>query len=141
MIKLIPLLVTVLFIASCTVKNPSGLTRSEQQGLEAKAAQNAQCVFEDQFACSHIIENRTVFSRFFAPPGIGKMDENEKLRGQGITTRYVVKAASSIQQCTRTSDKAILLLKNLEISGEPFQVFGTSPLSDQSKCYLAREAS
>ncbi len=143
MIKQVAPLVSAILVAACnnTPDDGSGLTSSDRTALENKAAQNVGCVFEDQFYCSHIIENRMQLSLYFAPEALGNLDPNARNKGMRVTKNFVVEAASSVKQCTKTDDPALLLIKGIEISGAPHSVVGTSPLSAQSKCYITREAS
>ena len=142
MIKIAAPLASAFLMASCnTVDDGSGLTAADRRGMEAQAVQNAECVFENQARCTHIIENRTQLSLYFAPDSLSKLDANEKIKGMRVTKNFVVEAAAAIKQCNKISDSVLPLIKGMEINGEPFQVMGTSPLSPQSKCYIIREAS
>ena len=126
-----------LFFAGCnSADTPPGLTTSDYQELQRKAVANAGCVIEDQFACTHVIENRQLLSSFFSPEGLGGKDESEKLRGRRVTTKYVVDAVSAIKQCRKTDSEAIPLLKKLEISDGQYQVLATIPVSATSSCYM-----
>lgn len=142
MIKLAAPLTSAFLMASCnTLDDGSGLTSADRRAMEVQAAQNAECVFENQARCTHIIENRTQLSLYFAPESLSKLDPNEKNKGMRVTKNFVVEAAAAIKQCNKISDTVLPLIKGMEINGEPHQVMGTSPLSLQSKCFITREAS
>ena len=117
-------------------KPPPGLKHSsiEQQN---KAVANVGCVFENQNACSHIVENRLLLASFYSPKGLGNKTEEEKLKGRRITTKFVVEHAGNIQQCRKETAAAILVLNKLEIAGSKYKVLATAPISEQSSCYLA----
>ncbi len=127
-----------LVAVACTSRDvgPHALT-AEEKAAEARAVQNAGCGIENQARCDHLIENRILFGRFFAPETLGGMDESEKLRGRRITTKFVVEAAAAIRQCNRVVDDSITIIKGMEINGGKFLVKGTSPLVQQSStCFI-----
>ena len=139
--RIVAPLASTLMLMACTADDGSGLTATDRKALEQKAVLNTGCVFEDQFACAHLIENRTLLSSFFAPKGLGGKSEAEKLKGKRVTKNYVVDAVSGIKQCRRTSEPALKILSGLEIAGGQYQVQATSPVNPQSICFMLPEAS
>ena len=130
--------VLAMITVACTSRDvgPYARTDAERQ-KEFQAAQNAECVFENQARCDHLIENRGLFGRFFAPETQGGMDENEKFRGRRITTNFVVEAVASIKQCNRVSAESVTIINGMEINGAKYLVRGTSPLAQQSSsCFI-----
>jgi len=131
----------VFLAAACSSSTvgPDALS-SDQRALQKKAAANASCVIENQARCDHLIENRILFGRFFAPEFVGGMDEDEKARGRRLTTKFVVEAVADIKQCTRASDNTVAIINGMEIDGGKYDVLGTSPLLPQaSKCFITRQ--
>ena len=140
--SLMPALASAIFAASCnTADNIPGASEAEQRAHEASAVENVGCVFENQARCAHIIEHRTQLALYFTPDGVGRLDPGAKSKGRRVTTNFVIEAASTIQQCTRIDDPVLRLLPDLEISGGKYQVVGTTPLSESSRCYLTSGAS
>ena len=104
---------------------------------ETVAAQKSMCTIENQTRCDHLIENRNLFGRFFAPQTLGGMDENEKQRGRRITTKFVVEAVAAINQCKRVELTSIPIVKGMIIAKQKFNVMGTSPLvKGESTCFI-----
>jgi len=129
---------------SSTNLGPNAPTQ-EELALEQKAVQNLMCAFEPhpegkQSPCAHLIENRQLLNRFFAPAGIGNLTESEKIRGRRITTRFVVNAAGSISQCQRvTSEDTVNIIRDVKIANGTYLVKGTSPLLEESSsCFLTQ---
>lgn len=141
MIRMAVPLASTLMLAACTADDGSGLTAADRKALEQKAVLNTGCIVEDQFACAHLIENRTLLNSFFTPKGFGDKDEAEKVKGRRVTKNYVVDAVSGIKQCRRTSEPVLRVLAGLEIAGGHYQVQATSPVSEQSSCFMIPEAS
>ena len=110
-----------------------GLSLEQQQ----RAASNVGCAFENQKACAHIVENRVLLASFYAPKGLGGKTEDAKNRGRRLTNKFVIENTSNIKQCRAVSAPAIPLLKKLDIAGGKYQVLATTPISEQSSCYLA----
>ena len=136
----IPIMAAFVITACSTAGTP--VTSEQKQFLESEklALKNIMCVFENQARCDHIIENRSIFARFFAPADLGGLTAAEKIRGRNVTTKFVVEAAASIQQCQRTSLETISLIKDVKISDGTYRVEGTKPLQKgQSVCFLTPE--
>lgn len=130
---------SVLAVA-CTSRDvgPYAPTAQDKQN-EVLAAQNAMCVFENQARCSHVIENRILMSRFFAPETLGGMDESEKFRGRQVTTKFIVEAAAGIKQCRKVTEDSIVLLKGVDINGGKWQMKATKPVNENSACFITPE--
>lgn len=110
---------------------------AEEKATERVAAQKAMCAIDNQARCDHLIENRLLFGRFFAPETLGGMEEPEKLRGRKITTKFVSEAVAGIQQCTRVTEPSIPIVKGMIIDGGKYSVMGTSPLLEgSSTCFI-----
>jgi len=146
LIKSFAMLAGGLFLVACSSTNlgPNAPTQQEL-ALEQKAVQNLMCAFEPhpegkQSPCAHLIENRQLLNRFFAPAGIGNLNEAEKIRGRRITTRFIVNAAGSINQCRKiTSENTVNIIRDIEIADGTYLVKGTSPLSEEnSSCFLTQ---
>ena len=122
---------------ACTSRDvgPYAPTAEDKQN-EVLAAQNAMCAFENQARCSHVIENRILMSRFFAPETLGGMDESEKFRGRRVTTKFIVEAAASIKQCRKVSQEAVILLKDVDINGGKWQMKATKPVDANASCFI-----
>lgn len=135
------LLMIALVAVACTSRDFGvNRTTSEDRAKQAVAAQYVGCAFENQARCDHLIENRTLFGRFFAPATLGGMDENEKFRGRQITTKFVVEALSTIKQCNPVTDESVTIISGMEINGAKYLVKGTSPLQQQSSaCFISPE--
>ena len=86
---------------------------AEDKRTEALAAQNSMCRIENQARCAHVIENRILMSRFFAPENLGGMREDEKFRGRRITTRFISEAVAGINQCQRVTADSIVILRDI----------------------------
>ncbi|MEM7290291.1 MAG: hypothetical protein AAF412_08000 [Pseudomonadota bacterium] len=136
--KLLFLFIPSLIIVACTSRDVGPYVLSaEDKSLEQKAAANAMCAIQNQARCDHLIENRTLFGRFFAPQTLGGMDESEKFRGRSVTTKVVVEALSAINQCTRVTGNSVTIIKGMQIDGKKFDVQGSSPLVEgQSACFI-----
>lgn len=140
---LIPVLFAT-FLAAC-VSSDVG-PNAETADLKAKeelAVKNLMCAFEPhpegkQSPCAHLIENRVLFGRIFAPPTLGGLDESEKIRGRRITTKFIVEAASKIKQCRRVPlENTINIIRDVKIAGGTYLLKGTAPLSEEnSSCFL-----
>ena len=88
----------------------------------------------------HIIENRTTLSLFFAPDLLTKnLDANEKNKGKRVTKNFVVEAVAAINQCKTTNAETLPLIRNMKIAGGLYELKGTSPLNEISKCYLVQQ--
>ena len=109
----------------------------EFKALELAAVGKLQCAWENQERCNHMIDKRTLFPRFFAAEGLGGLTEDAKANGRRVTTKFIVEATGSINQCRPVNDKSIVLLKNVQIAKKLYQVEGTSPLDANSSCFLA----
>lgn len=138
---------TVLFALLLTACSSGSVTQtSEEQQFaarEQRALQNLMCAFEPhpegkQSPCAHLIENRVLLSRFFAPATLGGFNEAEKNRGRRITTNFIVNAAANINQCNRVSpENTINIIRDVKIAGGTYAVMGTSPLTEEtSSCFI-----
>ncbi|MEO0328280.1 MAG: hypothetical protein AAF217_06730 [Pseudomonadota bacterium] len=124
-------------LLACTSRDVGPYAPSaEDKSNEQLAANNAFCAFENQEKCAHVIENRILLSRFFAPKTLGGMDESEKFRGRRVTTRFVVEAAASIQQCNRVNGEAVTILKDMDIAGRKWQLKASKPAIPTASCFL-----
>ena len=127
-------------LIACTSRDVGPYAPTAQdKSNEQLAVQNAQCAFENQNRCSHVVENRILLSRFFAPEGFGGMDESEKFRGRRVTTKFIVEAAAGIQQCTKVFEDSVILLKNIDINGGKWQMKATKPVSPTANCFITLE--
>ena len=122
---------------ACTSRDvgPYAPTAEDKQN-EALAAQNAMCAFENQARCTHVIENRILMARFFAPETLGGMNESEKFRGRRVTTKFIVEAAASVKQCRRVTQESVILLKNVDINGGKWLMKATKPVNESAACFL-----
>jgi hypothetical protein len=132
------------FLAACVSSDvgPNAPT-AELKAKEQLAVKNQMCAFDPhpegkQSPCAHLIQNRVLFGRIFAPPTLGGLDEGEKLRGRRITTKFIVDAASKIKQCRRVPlDNTINIIRDVKIAGGTYLLKGTAPLSEEnSSCFL-----
>ncbi len=110
---------------------------AEEKATERVATQKAMCAIDNRARCDHMIENRLLFGRFFAPPTLGGMEEPEKLRGRKITTKFVSEAVAGIQQCNRVTAPSIPIVKGMVLDGGTYTLMGTSPLLEgSSTCFI-----
>lgn len=132
------------FLAACssTELGPNAPT-AEFKAKEQLAVKNQMCAFDPhpegkQSPCAHLIENRLLFGRIFAPETLGGLDEAEKIRGRRITTKFIVDAASKIKQCRRVPlENTINIIRDVKIAGGTYLLKGTAPLSEESSsCFL-----
>lgn len=146
MIQSLTVLASGLLLVACssTSIGPNAPTQ-EDLALENAAVQNQMCAFEPhpegkQSACAHLIENRQLLSRFFAPEGVGRLEQSEKNRGRRITTRFIVNAAAKIKQCQKVPlENTLNIIRDVKIAGETYVVKGTSPLIEESSsCFLTK---
>ncbi|MDJ0614371.1 MAG: hypothetical protein QNJ29_11920 [Rhizobiaceae bacterium] len=136
--KLVAFVCIAVFAVACTSRDvgPYAPT-TEEKSLEQIAATKSMCVIQNQARCDHLIENRSLFSRFFAPATLGGLDESEKFRGRRITTKFVVEALAATNQCVPPSGPSVTIVKGMEIDKRRFDVKGTSPLLEQqSSCFI-----
>ena len=146
MIKPFAPILSAFLVTACssTDVGPNAPTAEDRQN-EQIAAQNAMCAFEPhpqgkQSPCAHLIENRLLLGRFFAPETLGGFDEAEKLRGRRITTKFIVNAAAGIKQCRKVSAESITVIRDVKIAGGTYLLKGTAPLSEvNSSCFLTPE--
>ena len=125
-------------MAACTSRDvgPYAATPEDKQ-QEKVAASKAMCVIDNRARCDHLIENRQLFARFFAPATLGGLDESEKFRGQRITTKFVVEALAATNQCVAPVEPSVIIINSMQIDGRKFDVKGTSPLQEQqSSCFI-----
>lgn len=127
-----------LLVAACSSSDVGPFApTAEEKASQRIAAQNAMCAIDNQARCDHLIENRILFGRFFAPETLGGMEEPEKLRGRKLTTKFVSEAVAGIQQCTRVTAPSIPIVKGMVIDGGKYTVMGTSPLLEgSSTCFI-----
>lgn len=130
------ILPVLLVLAACSNTNSQSSGDTSYEALELAASNNLQCAWENQQRCSHVIENRALFARFFAPPTLGNMEEAEKNNGRRVTTRFIVEATAGINQCQKVGSNSIPLVKDVRIAGKGYRVEGTAPLSQASRCFL-----
>ena len=65
MIKRFAALSLLLALTGCNAETSGVYAADEnERAIETKAVSNAMCRIENQARCGHLIENRTVFSRF-----------------------------------------------------------------------------
>jgi len=134
-----PILVALLLVA-CSSRDvgPFALTQ-EEKAVEANAVTKLMCRVENQARCGHVIDNRILFGRFFAPETLGGLDEGEKFRGRQVTTKFIAEAVAGINQCQKVTETSVSLVKNLIIAGGTYEFRGTSPLDqDNSACFLTQ---
>ena len=122
---------------ACTSREmgPYAPTAEDKQN-EVLAVKNAMCAFENQERCAHVIENRNLMTRFFAPETLGGMNESEKFRGRRITTKFIVEAAASIRQCRPVVANSIIILRDVKINGGTFLMKATTPANETSACFI-----
>lgn len=127
-------------VVACSSQNlgPHAPDAAELQNHKL-AAQNAMCAFENQARCAHVIEHRLLMSRFFAPQGIGGMNESEKVKGRRITTKFIVEAAAAIKQCRRVTEDSIVILDDVKINGGTWQMKATKPADENAACFIIPE--
>ncbi|MEM9331358.1 MAG: hypothetical protein AAGA53_08520 [Pseudomonadota bacterium] len=124
-------------LVACTSRDvgPYAPTSDDKRN-EALAVKNAMCTFENQERCAHVIENRTLMSKFFLPETLGGIDETEKFRGRRITTKFVVEAAAAIAQCVPVTQESIVILRDVKIAGGTYQMRATKPVNQSSACFI-----
>ncbi|MGI9349957.1 MAG: hypothetical protein ACR2O3_00225 [Rhizobiaceae bacterium] len=122
---------------ACTSRDvgPYAPTAEDRQN-EVLAAKNAMCTFENQERCAHVIENRNLMTRFFAPETLGGMNESEKFRGRRITTKFIVEAAATIKQCRPVVADSVVILRDVKINGGTYLMKATKPASENSACFI-----
>lgn len=144
MIRKFGLFSFVLMLAACnsSTVGPNAPT-AEFKEKEQLALQNIMCAFEPhpegkQSPCAHLIENRLLLGKYFAPLLPRNMKEAEQIRGRRITTKFIVESAAKIRQCQRVPlENSINIIRDIKIAGGTYLLKGTSPLSEEtSSCFL-----
>lgn len=137
------LLLATLLVACVSTEVGRNAPTAEFKAKEQLAVQNQMCAFDPhpegkQSPCAHLIENRLLFGRIFAPETLGGLDEAEKIRGRRITTNFIVEAASKIKQCRKVPlENTINIIRDVQIAGGTYLLKGTAPLSEEtSSCFL-----
>lgn len=141
-----PLLVAMALVGCSSTDIGPNAPTADYKAKEQVALQNMMCAFEPhpegkQSPCAHMIENRLLLGRFFAPVRPRGMNETEQNRGRRITTKFIVEAAAKIQQCRKVPlENTINVIRDLKIAGGTYALKGTSPLSEEnSSCFLTPE--
>jgi len=136
--KPLAVLVLSLLAVACTSRDFGPYAPdAEEKGQQVIAAGKAMCVIQNQARCDHLIENRVLFGRFFAPETLGGLDEGKKFRGRRLTTKFVVEALAASNQCVAPVGPSINIVKGMEINNRLFDLKGTSPLVEQqSSCFI-----
>lgn len=132
------LLASTLLLVSCNSGGVGDISSSDQRAIDARAAGNAGCVFEDRQLCAQLIDQRASVAQFFSPFDTRNLTERQKKVGKRSLTKRIVDAAASIRQCNKTEATAIALVQKMEIADQPFSVQATSPVSPTSDCFLIR---
>ncbi|MFK5980947.1 MAG: hypothetical protein QM488_18895 [Rhizobiaceae bacterium] len=131
------MLISTLSLVSCN-SGGGNISASDQRAIDARAAGNAGCVFEDRQLCSQLIDQRASVAQFFNRGENPKLTERQKKVGKQSLTKRIVDAAATIRQCNKTDATAIALVQQMEIAGQEFSVQATSPVSSTSDCFLTR---
>ncbi len=123
--------------AACSSSDigPNAPTETDRQN-EVLATQKAMCRIENQARCIHVIENRTLMARFFTAETQGGMEEEEKIKGRRLTTRFVVEAAAAIKQCQPVTQESVILLRDIKIAGGTYLMKATKPVNESSACFI-----
>lgn len=133
----LPLMSAVILLSACSTAGTDRTSPEAQyRALELAAVGNLQCAWENQTRCSHIIENRSTFARFFAPETLGGITEQRKSDARRVATRFIVEASAGISQCRRVDTPSIPLVRDVQIAGKAYRVEGTSPVTTTSSCFL-----
>lgn len=132
------LLTSTLLLVSCNSGGIGDISASDQRAIDARAAGNAGCVFEDLQLCAQLVEQRASVAQFFSRSTSLSLNERQKSIGKQSLTKRIVDAASTIRQCQKTDAATIALVQKMEISGQEFSVQATSPVSSTSDCFLVR---
>jgi len=131
-----------LFAAACTSSEigPNAPT-SDDKAAQQQAVSKLMCRVENQARCTHVIENRILFGRFFAPKTLGGIPEDEKRKGRRVTTKFISEAVASINQCQPVSADSVVLVRDLILAGGTYEFRGTVPLDTQtSACFLTQSS-
>ena len=139
--SLLPILLGV-FASACvsTDVGPNALS-AEDKAVQQQAVSKLMCRVENQARCTHVIENRILFGRFFAPETLGGMPEDEKRKGRRVTTKFISEAVAGINQCQPVNAESVVLVKGLKLNGGNYEFRGTSPLDPQtSACFLTQSS-
>ena len=131
------LLASTLLLVSC---NGGGgdISASDQRAIEARAAGNVGCVFEDRQLCAQLIDQRASVAQFFSRFESSNLKPRQKEVGKQSLTKRIVDAAASIRQCNKTDVATIALIQKMEIADQQISVHATSPVSSASDCFLIR---
>jgi len=131
-----------LAISACTSTDVGvNAPTAEDKAIHAQALNKLMCRVENQARCAHVIENRILFGRFFAPKTLGGLEEDEKRRGRRITTKFIAEAVANINQCQPVTAESVVLVKDLKLAGGTYEFKGTSPLDQQtSACFLITQS-
>lgn len=132
------LLASTLLLVSCNSGGVGDISASDQRAIDARAAGNAGCVFDDQQLCAQLVEQRAAVAQFFNPFDTGNLKARQKKVGKRSLTKRIVDAAASIRQCNKTDVATIALIQRMEISDLPYSLQATSPVSPTSNCFLTR---
>lgn len=131
------LLASTLLLVSCN-SGGGDISTSDQRAIDARAAGNAGCIFEDRQLCAQLIDQRTSVAQFFNRGADARLKDRQKRAGKQSLTKRIVDAAATIRQCNRTDAATIALVQKMEIGGQEFSVQATSPVSPTSDCFLTR---
>lgn len=124
-------------LASCNSDSGRGnISSQDLRASETLAAKNVNCGFEDVKFCAHMIDKRAILPQFFVPD-VGSISKEEKKRGRRLLTEEVVDVASKIQQCNAVNQPSVLLIPNMKINRQDFNLMATSPVGESSTCYLS----
>ena len=131
-------LASTLLLVSCNSGGVGDISSSDQRAIDARAAGNAGCIFEDLQLCSQLVEQRVSVAQFFNRGVNTSLKERQKQVGKQSLTKSIVDAAATIRQCQKTDAETISLIQQMEIAGQDFSVQATSPVSSTSDCFLTR---
>lgn len=132
------LFVLVISACSSTDYGPNAPT-AEDKAIQSQAVTKLMCRVENQARCTHVIENRILFGRFFAPKTLGGLQEDEKRRGRRVTTNFIAEAVAGINQCQPVTAESVVLVRDLKMADGTYEFRGTSPLDEQtSACFLTQ---
>jgi len=95
-------LASSVLLASCNSGGVDGISASDQRAIDARAASNVECIFEDHQLCAQLIDKRTAVAQFFSPVQSKNLKELQKKQGKQSLTARIVDAAASIRQCNKT---------------------------------------
>ena len=129
------LLLAAFVLSACN--SSSGPTDPDARASESRAVANVGCAFQDIQFCQHMIDKRPILTQFFSPDP-NRISDEEKKRARRLLTEEVVDAAANISQCRKVTQESLPLIQGMKINRGDYNLMATSPVTQQSSCYITK---